>query len=715
MINKIRKIPVKSSNDGKAMKARKDADRSLFIKKFMPKQLTSLRLKLILSFLIPIAFIIILGVASSRMASSGIENKYRETAIQVVGKTAEYMSFGLSTVENTSQEYLGNNSISQYFTYAYLNDSSIEVISKMSSFLSTFQQDIKVKTAVNGLISFMYILSDIDTAISSKAGFKPDSGVYAKIMETEIGQKLYDNTTSVVWSGNNSLLDEILGTENTDYALRLIRKFRQYEAILIVDIKADKIQQIIDNTNLDDSGVLAFVTNDGKELVKNNSLEISFSDQAFYKEALANKQVQGSEYVKVNGRSYLFMYSKIGDSGAMICALIPKSTIASQADSIKRMTVFLVIVACLIAVAIGAFISTGIDTTIKSIISGLRRVAKGDLTVEFHTKRNDEFKTLIEEIQNTSSNMRDLIKQVNLLSSQVEESSAKVNQSSELFLKSSENITQAITEIEAGVMQQANDAEQCLIQMDNLSKKIEMVADNTKEISYIADNAKKAIADGTHCTQELNQQTQSTIEITTDIINVIESLSQKSVAVTKITHIINEIVNQTKLLSLNASIEAARAGEHGKGFSVVASEIRNLAEKSKQSVDEIQKIISSIWNDTKTAAETAKKVEAVLALQENVVKNTTASYEHINESVEQLMINLAYISESVSNIEEARDSALGAIESISAVLEEIAASSNSVSQTTRDQLNSVEALNKSAADLKENAGNLSQTIQKFTV
>lgn len=715
MINKIRKIPVKSSNDGKAMKARKDADRSLFINKFMPKQLTSLRLKLILSFLIPIAFIIILGVASSRMASSGIENKYRETAIQVVGKTAEYMSFGLSTVENTSQEYLGNNSISQYFTYAYLNDSSIEVISKMSSFLSTFQQDIKVKTAVNGLISFMYILSDIDTAISSKAGFKPDSGVYAKIMETEIGQKLYDNTTSVVWSGNNSLLDEILGTENTDYALRLIRKFRQYEAILIVDIKADKIQQIIDNTNLDDSGVLAFVTNDGKELVKNNSLEISFSDQAFYKEALANKQVQGSEYVKVNGRSYLFMYSKIGDSGAMICALIPKSTIASQADSIKRMTVFLVIVACLIAVAIGAFISTGIDTTIKSIISGLRRVAKGDLTVEFHTKRNDEFKTLIEEIQNTSSNMRDLIKQVNLLSSQVEESSAKVNQSSELFLKSSENITQAITEIEAGVMQQANDAEQCLIQMDNLSKKIEMVADNTKEISYIADNAKKAIADGTHCTQELNQQTQSTIEITTDIINVIESLSQKSVAVTKITHIINEIVNQTKLLSLNASIEAARAGEHGKGFSVVASEIRNLAEKSKQSVDEIQKIISSIWNDTKTAAETAKKVEAVLALQENVVKNTTASYEHINESVEQLMINLAYISESVSNIEEARDSALGAIESISAVLEEIAASSNSVSQTTRDQLNSVEALNKSAADLKENAGNLSQTIQKFTV
>jgi methyl-accepting chemotaxis protein len=723
MVKKRSKVTSKSTNEI----IRKNTNEKIFTKVrknvrlllskiiFAPKLLSSLRMKLILSFLIPIVFIILLGVTSSQMAASGLESKYRDTAIQVVGKTAEYMNFGLRTVENSSQEYLSNINITQYFTYAYLDDSSPEIISKMNSFLSTFQHDIKIKTAVNELTSFMYILSDIDTAISNRSGFKPESGVYQKIMETDVGEKFKFNSSAVVWSGNNAVIDEALGTEGAEYAVRLIRKFRQYQAVLIIDIKAGAIQQIIDNTNLDDTGVLAFVTYDGKEFVKNNINEFRFSEQTYYQNALANDAAQGSEYVKVNGKSYLFMYSKIGNSGAMICALIPKATITGQADGIKRITVILVILACIVAVATGVIISTGIDKTIKSIISGLRKAAKGDLTVEFHTKRNDEFKTLIEEVQSTFTNMKDLIKQVNLLSANVEESSANVSQSSELFLKSAEDISHAITEIESGIMQQAKDAEQCLLQMDNLSKKIELVTDNTKQISYITDNAKKAIAEGTHCTQELNQQTQSTIEITTDIINVIESLAQKSATVTKITNIINEIVNQTNLLSLNASIEAARAGEHGKGFAVVASEIRNLAEKSKQSVNEIKKITGSIWSDTKTAAETAKKVEAVLALQENAVKNTTASYDHINESVEQLMINLGYISESVSNIEEARDSTLGAIENISAVLEEIAASSNSVSQTTTDQLNSVEALNKSAATLKENAGDLTQAVQRFTV
>ena len=691
------------------------------VKKLLPKEkislkvFASLRMKLILSFLIPIVFIVLLGVTSARMASSGLENKYRDTAIQVVGKTAEYMNFGFRTVENSSQEYLSNINITQYFTYAYLKDTSPEITTKMNSFLSTFQHDIKIKTAVNELTSFMYIISDIDTAISNKSGFKPESGIYEKIMETEVGQRLSADMSAAVWVGNNTVVDEALTTDSSEYAVRLIRKFRQYQALLIIDIKAAAVQQIIDNTNLDDTGVLAFVTYDGKEYVKNNIDEFIFNEQTYFQNALAGEEAQGSEYVKIKGKTYLFMYSKIGDSGAMICALIPKATITGQADGIKRITVILVILACIIAVATGVTILTGIDKTIKSVIAGLRRAAKGDLTVEFHTKRNDEFKTLIEEIQSTFTNVKNLIKQVNLLSNNVEESSTEVNQSSEQFLKSTENISRAINEIESGVMQQARDAEQCLIQMDNLSKKIELVSDNTKEIGNIADGAKKAIADGTYCTQELNEQTKSTIEITTDIINVIESLAQKSVTVTKITNIINEIVNQTNLLSLNASIEAARAGEHGKGFAVVASEIRNLAEKSKQSVNEIQKITSSIWSDTKKAAETAKQVEAVLALQETAVKNTTSSYDNINDSVERLMVNLGYITESVSNIEEARNSTLGAIENISAVLEEIAASTNSVSQITAEQLTSVEGLNKSAVTLKDNAGDLAQAVGKFTV
>lgn len=675
----------------------------------VPKRFSSLRSKLILVFLVPILFIILLGISSFQMASSAIEEKYRETAIQVVGKTAEYISYGLKTVENTSYEYTNNKDISKYLTYTMLGGNT-----DMFLLMSSIQNEFVVKSTVDDFIFSIYIIPENGPAISTKTSVQLDSDTYKGILETEIVKKLSESN-KIVWSGKDAYIDEKLGTNNSNYSLRLIQKYQSHQALLVIDVQADTIQNILDRTDLDDTGILAFVTADGKEIAKNSNDTLLFSEQTFYKKAAESAETQGSKTIKLNGKSYLFMYSKVGETGAMICSLIPEATITGQASKIRSFTILIVIIACIIAVFTGIFIATGIDKTIKGIISGLRKAAQGDLTVEFHTNRNDEFRTLINEIQNTFSNMKDLISQVNLLSGKVEDSSSQVNQTSLLFLKNTENITRAINEIEQGVMQQAKDAEECLMQMDNLSNKIKLVSDNTKEIGHIANNVKEAIIEGTDCTNELNIQTKSTIEITTNIINAIEVLAEKSVVVTKIINVIQEIANQTSLLSLNASIEAARAGEYGRGFSVVANEIRNLAEKSSQSVKEIQKIINSIMSDTKSAVETAKKVESVIDLQENAVNNTISSYNKINESVEKLIIYLNHISESVDNIEGARVSTLNAIENISAVLEEVAASTGSVGQTANDQLKSVEALNESADILKENAGDLSQAIQKFTV
>ena len=273
----------------------------------------------------------------------------------------------------------------------------------------------------------------------------------------------------------------------------------------------------------------------------------------------------------------------------------------------------------------------------------------------------------------------------------------------------------AMTEIELGINQQAKDAEECLLQMDKLSQRIELVSQNTEEIGQIADNTKESIMEGTVVSEELKQQTKSTIDITTGIINDIEKLAEKSASVNKIINVISDIANQTNLLSLNASIEAARAGEYGKGFAVVASEIRTLAERSKASVGDIKKIIDSIRDDTQNAVNTARNAEKVLMLQENAVKNTTDSYQSINKSVEKLVIFLKYITENVANIEISRASTLAAIENISAVLEEIAASTNSVNQTSSNQLTSVETLNKSAGVLNTNANYLVREVEKFTI
>src|SRR5690606_31129337 len=159
------------------------------------------------------------------------------------------------------------------------------------------------------------------------------------------------------------------------------------------------------------------------------------------------------------------------------------------------------------------------------------RASKGDLSMKLTSKRKDEFGALSEEVQATINNMKQLLQQVKTLSLDVSQSSSDVSKASEAFLKSSGDISRAMSEIEQGVNQQALEAEQCLIQMDTLSKKIELVSDNTKEIGQIADNTKQRVGEGTVISDELNKQTSSTISTTIGIIQEIEKLAEKSSAI----------------------------------------------------------------------------------------------------------------------------------------------------------------------------------------
>ncbi len=670
----------------------------------------TIRVKLIAAFLVPIAFIILLGFVSFQKAAVGIRSGYENSTKQAINMTSKYLLLGVNSIEDISTQYLNDNIMQKYFLGLFNND----VMDKNNNF-KMIKNQIIAKQATDDFISQISILSD--TVQSATTISSTGSNTCAGYFETENGRSI-TKSSKIKWFGNDSYLDEKLKTKPEKYAMRMVRFYVGSDSLIVIDLDNKTVKGILNDINLDKTSIIGFVTADGKEIFSNKQKEIQesvFSDKDFYKKIAASDGKEGADYVKYKGKEHLFVYSKIGKTGAMICAMIPKSTILSQADSIKKVTIIVVIIACIIAVLIGVLISNGIDKTIKGIISKLKKAAQGDLTVDFSTKRKDEFLILLEEINQTFTNMKDLISSVKGLSGDVSTASAGVTKTSEEFLKTTGEISIAMNEIEAGVMQQAKDAEECLQQMDNLSLKIEQMSNTTSVIGKIAEGTKKSIQEGTIVTGKLNSQTKSTIEITTNIVRGIEDLAEKSMSIGSIINVINEISNQTNLLSLNASIEAARAGEVGKGFAVVANEIRSLADQTKHSVNDIKNIIEAIQGNTKTLVITAKEAENVMVLQDGAVKDTTDSYLGINTSVDNLMGHLKNIVEDVNNIEVARASTLGAIENISAVLEEIAASTNNVNQTSQNQLTSVEILNQSAGNLNNNSQQLENAVSKFTV
>jgi methyl-accepting chemotaxis protein len=671
----------------------------------------TIRTKLIAGFLIPIIFILFLGIVSFNKAAGSIQGSYKDSSEQTIRMTCSYLQLGIETIDAVSSQYVSNTDAQKYVVGLYGSD-----IVKNNTIYNNIKSELLKKEKTDNFISKITILTDKVKPIATTD--LTEESICAGFYETDLGKAINSDRSKILWIGQNTYLDKVLSAATDTYSLRLVRNFTNTDAFIVIDMDMKVVQDILENVGFDDSGILALVTPDGKEITdseQNKDQEVLFADKEFYQKAVASEDSNGAFYVNYKNKSSLFIYSKVGDTGSVICALIPKSTILSKADGIKQITLIIVIIACLVAILTGFFISYGIDKTIKVLISKLKKASKGDLTVEFITNRQDEFRILYDEIDHTFSNMKELISQVKILSEDVSVESAGVVKTSEVFLKASEDITTAMKEVEQGVLQQAKDAEGCLSQMDYLSEKIVLMSDNTKEISKIAGEVKGNIGNGTVITEKLIDQTKSTIEITSEIVAGIEELAQQSNKIHSIISIINDISNQTNLLSLNASIEAARAGTAGKGFAVVADEIRNLSEQIKNQINDVKHIINTIQDSTKKLTATAKEAGDVMELQNAAVKETTDSYSSINKDVDYLMVNFQNISSGISDVDSARVNTLRAIENISAVLEEIAASADNVGQSANNQLQSVEQLHKSSSHLSDKSEKLYHETRRFEV
>jgi methyl-accepting chemotaxis protein len=458
----------------------------------------------------------------------------------------------------------------------------------------------------------------------------------------------------------------------------------------------------------------ALISQDGREI--SNIVEqdaFSFRDQEFYKTALSSEEVSQSEYVELEGKSYLFIYSKLEVGKGMLCTLIPESVILSQVSAVRDVTVAIVIIAILIAILVATFISAGISKALQRTNIALRRVAEGDLTTHLTIGRKDEFGILGNSINHMILSMKELIVKMTDASATVSTNSAAVTETSELMYRATKDISKTVYDIEQGITGQAQDAQNCLMQMSNLANQINDVNENTNEIERIATTTKQILVQGMEVVNDLGMKAKDTSDITQSVIRDITNLEQESNTISDIIATINDIAGQTNLLSLNASIEAARAGDAGKGFAVVASEIRKLAEQSAQAANKIGTIIGHIQVQTKKTVETARKAEDIVASQEVALSDTIKVFGEVNEHVGHLTNNMNKIVEGITGMEKTKNDTLDANESISATAEESAAATNELGVTVEEQLLAVEKLNESATKLNLQAKELEAAVQYF--
>lgn len=345
----------------------------------------------------------------------------------------------------------------------------------------------------------------------------------------------------------------------------------------------------------------------------------------------------------------------------------------------------------------------------KSLVNEL---AQGNLNIAYSKESKGNIKEMADSFNIAITSLRELLSGIMVDSEQVNQSSITLNERSL-------DISQNSTQVASAISQMAKGAQDQAIRTDESSKLVEGVLNsaNTMEekasdINAAAENGRKRSQEGLVMMQKLIASMEQIDTSASRTSQSIDILTDRAVEIGRTLNVITDIASQTNLLALNAAIEAARAGDAGRGFAVVAEEIRKLAEDSRKSAVEIEKIISDVQKDTGLAGKAIELMIGTVSSGKDVSKDAEEVFEDIaknsNKTYEYSQIIKDASVDQKSNI----NAVVKNIEQIVVVSEETAAGTEELASTTQElNSNMVEVTNAStqlaliASKLKESVGN----------
>ena len=375
-------------------------------------QLFSIRNKIFVCFFVPIVFMIIVGIAAYQKSAAGMQEKFQESTEQTIKMLGEYLEMSNAFLETEALKYAFDVDMNNY-TLGLMDEDK----AAMADVVSAVKSNITSSQKTSEFISNIHIIpmSDKNVLTTKSAGTIGAGGVNG-FLEEYLEDVPSEGKNPQKWIDRHSLLDTKLSLNPDEYILsyQLLSQNKKY--CVVIDVKAEYFKNLLESIDLGTGSVLGIVTENGRELLyeitedKKDSIitegEAVFYGQDFFVEILENISADASEdkesekaghgyaEVKYKGQKYLFIYSKGAENHTTICALVPLKVVTGQAESIKSLTIKLVILATVIASLIGVWITAGIQGNMKRISKKFGEVAKGDLTVTVTAKGKDEFTDL---------------------------------------------------------------------------------------------------------------------------------------------------------------------------------------------------------------------------------------------------------------------------------------------------------------------------------
>ncbi len=485
--------------------------------------------------------------------------------------------------------------------------------------------------------------------------------------------------------------------------------------VVLIEIQDRAIQDQLQGAQLGDGGTVSILDPQDGILLDASGRDSIGGKSAVAFSAQAKKGDSGMFVTDESGTKSLAIYQRFNANPWMAAGTIPVAELVKDARKIYILTVYVSIGAVVVAILLGFVVMRMVGFPLRRLRNLMNEGKKGNLTIRSGHRSHDEIGQLSSSFNEMMEQITGLVQQARESAEQVLSTAGEVGQSSRRTAGAAREIAAATEEIAGGATSLAMEAEKGSDLTTGMDESMRRVKLSNDGMIAAAGEMEAAGAQGTGHMAALIDQTGLAEGMVRGMAEKVDRLKDSTRSIRKILDVLGSVAKQTNILSLNASIEAARAGAAGKGFMVVAGEIRQLAEQSRESISVVEGITDTIQREIDETVSVLSEAQPIFQEQIGSVREANGIFLDVQTRMAELARSLDGVTEAIRTLDETQAQLSEAMGSVSAVAEQSSATSEEVASLSSEQLGVSEGLVNLSSELEEVSRSLQKSLERFRI
>ncbi len=480
-----------------------------------------------------------------------------------------------------------------------------------------------------------------------------------------------------------------------------------------LDISIASLLKITSTVKIGEKGYAFIIAPDGTYI--SHPTRAAGETDEIAKRVVDENKAQGQFSYVYEGVEKQLSYVTSPITGWKLVGNFTQEEIEQKVSPVLYQTLIVLVIALIVGSIIVWLITRSISKRMNRIVDVAHAISQGDLTRSVQDRSRDELGRLSVAFNDMNRSLGSLVGSIQDTVSDVVASSEQLTASSEQTSRATEQITEAIEQFSGGSDRQNSHISHSADQLNEVAGFLNQVQQHSGSLLNLSQTSTHMADSGDQLVRRTVSQMEQIDQAVNEAYGVVSGLSHKSSQISDILKTINTIAEQTNLLSLNAAIEAARAGEAGKGFSVVAGEVKKLAEQSHQSAGHIEGLLQDIIGEINESIATFDRIHHSVGDGLSGVQQSAEQFQQLKANAHTISSSLQEMNTLIGDVNNNADHVSKSVAEVSEIAGKNAGNMHDIAASAEEQLASMEEISSSAQSLSKLAEDLQKEIEHFKI